>query len=92
MPTSWHEPFGLVAIEAMATGTPVISLNNGSLKEIILDKKTGFLVENFKGIIDAVSLIPSLNRADCRTIVEEKFNLKIVAQNYLDIYNQIIKN
>lgn len=92
MPTSWHEPFGLVAIESMSTGTPVIALDNGSMKEIIVDQKTGFLVKTQNDLTTAVGKIPLIERAACRKLVEEKFSLEVTAENYLRVYDRVLKS
>lgn len=90
MPTKWHEPFGLVAIEAMSTGTPVVALNNGSMKEIVLDGQTGFLADSAEDLIKKVKLVSTLNRKLCRQHVVEKFSLERVAKNYLTVYRKIL--
>lgn len=71
-PTKWEEPFGLVLIEALACGTPVVAYNRGSVPDIIEDGKTGFIVNSLPEMIQAVSRINMINRSNCRKVAEEK--------------------
>lgn len=89
-PITWPEPFGLVMIEAMACGCPVIAINKGSVSEIIQNKRTGFVVEDVNEMIDAVAKIRTINRAYCRKYVLEKFNSKRMTQEYEKIYQTIL--
>ncbi|MEK7532972.1 MAG: glycosyltransferase family 4 protein, partial [Patescibacteria group bacterium] len=76
-PISWHEPFGLVMVESMACGTPVIAYNIGSVPEIVRDGLTGFVIdqsEGVHGLVDAVKRIGNINRGTCRTYAEEHFH------------------
>lgn len=90
-PIQWEEPFGLVMIEAMACGTPVIAFNRGAVPEIIKNGKTGFIVKNEKEMISAVKKVDRIKRQDCRKLVEEKFSLKKMIDRYEKIYCKIIK-
>jgi glycosyltransferase involved in cell wall biosynthesis len=87
-PIKWEEPFGLVMIEAMACGTPVISYSNGAVKEIIENNKTGFVVRNVKEMISAINKIETIDREKCRQSVESRFSL----EKMIDGYESIIKN
>lgn len=89
-PIKWLEPFGLVMIEAMACGTPVIAYENGSVPEIIDHGKTGFIVENEEQAIKAVQHISLIERRECRRIFEERFNSNRMAEEYLQIYQNMI--
>ncbi len=93
-PLRWEEPFGLVIIEAMACGTPVIGFNRGSLPEIIKDKKTGFIVKNVPEMIKAVKKIDQIDRKECRKWVEQNFTIEKMVDRYerilLRIANQKI--
>lgn len=89
-PIQWHEPFGLVMIEALATGTPVISTPMGAAPEIIQHDKTGFLgeVHQLAGLVDAAT---KLSRADCRRAVEGYFSAGRMAAEHLELYARVIE-
>jgi glycosyltransferase involved in cell wall biosynthesis len=89
MPIDWPEPFGLVMIEAMACGTPVIAYNHGSVPEIIDDGVTGFIVEDEMSAIAAVRRLPSISRAGVRATFEERFTARRMAEDYLSIYRSL---
>ena len=90
-PIQWEEPFGLVMIEAMATGTPVVVTNKGSAPELVVDGETGFIVENsIDHFVEAVEKIKDINRAQCRTWVVKNFTEEEMTDNYLKIYNKLI--
>ncbi|MBX7157440.1 MAG: glycosyltransferase family 4 protein [Verrucomicrobiae bacterium] len=89
-PIDWPEPFGLVMIEAMACGTPVIACRNGSVPEIMEEGKTGFIVKTLAEAVEAVKKIPTLSRKRCREVFEEKFTSNHMAINYLKIYHSLI--
>jgi glycosyltransferase involved in cell wall biosynthesis len=88
-PIDWPEPFGLVMIEAMACGTPVIAFNRGSVSEIIEDGLTGFVVEDINGAIGAVDRLGHLSRAKVRRRFEERFTSRRMAQDYLSVYRSL---
>ncbi len=90
-PLQWDEPFGLTNIEAMACGTPVITAKRGSLPEIIVDGKTGFLCKNEKAMIHAIESIGTIDRLECRHHVEEHFAAQRMAQTYARLYRDIIR-
>ncbi len=92
MPIEWPEPFGLVMIEAMACGTPVIAFNRGSVPEIVEDGLTGFIVEDERGAVEAVRRLPHLSRRRVRTRFEERFTARRMATDYVDIYRGLIAN
>jgi glycosyltransferase involved in cell wall biosynthesis len=83
VPIDWPEPFGLVMIEAMACGTPVIAFNRGSVPEVIDDGVTGFIVEDINGAIGAVDRLGHLSREKIRRRFEERFTARRMAQDYL---------
>lgn len=91
-PITWNEPFGLVMVEAMACGTPVIAYDYGSVREIIEDKKTGFIVKNLDQAIKSFKKIGKIKRSDCRALVEKKFTKEKMADNYEKTYYQLIKS
>ena len=90
-PISFDEPFGMSVAEAMMCGTPVIAYNRGSMPEIIVDNKTGFLVNNIKGAVDAVFKVKSINRKDCRGWAISAFSKEKMVKGYLEVYHQIIR-
>ncbi len=85
-PIRWHEPFGIVMVEAMACGTPVIAFNKGSVPEVIEDKKTGFIVETEKEMINAVKKIDSIDRKYCHQYAISKFSVEKMTNDYLEAY------
>lgn len=91
-PIQWEEPFGMVMAESMACGTPVISFNRGAAPELIIDQKTGFLVNSIGEMIDAMKKVSQLNRKDCRHHVEQNFNLEKMTLGYEQIFKQEIEN
>jgi glycosyltransferase involved in cell wall biosynthesis len=89
-PIDWPEPFGLVMIEALACGTPVIAWRNGSVPEILENGKTGFVVETIAEAVEAVGRIESLDRLVCRQAFEERFDSARMARNYVRVYERLI--
>lgn len=90
-PISFEEPFGLSVAEAMMCGTPVIAFTRGSMKELIVDGKTGFLVNNVEEAVVAVSKITSIKRCECRTHAMNKFSSEVMAKDYINCYEEIIR-
>ncbi len=86
----FFEAFGMSLVEAQACGTPVISYDNGSPREVINSSKTGFVVSNFNEALEAVEEIKKIKRLDCRKWVEDNFSDKLMALNYEKLYNKII--
>jgi glycosyltransferase involved in cell wall biosynthesis len=89
-PIDWPEPFGMVMIEAMACGTPVIAWPNGSVPEIIEDGVNGFVVESIESAVDAVRRLSEIDRRTCRSVFEQRFSAQRMAQGYVDIYERLI--
>jgi glycosyltransferase involved in cell wall biosynthesis len=89
-PISFEEPFGLSVAEAMLCGTPVIAFNRGSMKELIIDKQTGFLVSDTNEAIAALDKVEHISRADCRKHAMEKFSSQPMALHYIKLYEQIL--
>ncbi len=90
-PINFDEPFGLSVIEAMACGTPVIAMNRGSMPELIIDKKTGFLVHSVVEAVAAVEQLSTISRSECRNHVEKKFTVERMVKNYIDVYRKILE-
>src|ERR1700751_3761399 len=90
VPIDWPEPFGLVMIEAMACGTPVIAFNRGSAPEVIDDGVTGFVVEDINGAIGAVDRLGHFSRGRGRRRVGERFTARRMAQDYLSVYRSLM--
>lgn len=88
-PIKWEEPFGLVFIEAMACGTPVIAFNRGAAPEIIRDGKTGFIVQTLPELVRAIKKIPTLSRQACRDHVLKRFSYEHMIEQYLHIYEAV---
>lgn len=90
-PISFDEPFGMSVAEAMMCGTPVIAYNRGSMAELILDKKTGFLVNTIEGAVNAVFKVKNINRKDCRQWAESAFSSDKMVEGYLEVYTSILR-
>jgi glycosyltransferase involved in cell wall biosynthesis len=88
---NWEEPFGIVTIEAMACGTPVIAFEQGSVPEVIENGKSGFVVQTEEQAIEAVKQIPLLNRKTVRECFEKRFTSRRMATNYLEVYQRLQK-
>jgi glycosyltransferase involved in cell wall biosynthesis len=88
-PIDWPEPFGLVVIEAMACGTPVVARQCGSVPELIEAGRTGFVVDTFDELVDAVKRVPTLDRAACRRHVEARFSVSRMVDDYESVYRQL---
>ncbi len=88
-PIDWREPFGLVMIEALACGTPVIAWRHGSVSEVLEDGVTGFIVEELEDAVAAVAKLGSLSRRRCRSAFEERFSARRMAREYLTLYQRI---
>jgi glycosyltransferase involved in cell wall biosynthesis len=91
-PTLCEEPFGLVTIEALASGTPVISSENGAMPEIIKNGLNGFRCTDYKDYKIAINSISIIDPKVCRKTVKEKFNYLIMAQNYIEQYKAVLSN
>jgi glycosyltransferase involved in cell wall biosynthesis len=89
-PIDWPEPFGLVMIEAMACGTPVIALGRGSVPEVVEDATSGFIVDDVEQAVAAVRRIPDLDRATVRAVFERRFTAARMAEDYVGIYDRLV--
>jgi glycosyltransferase involved in cell wall biosynthesis len=91
-PLAWPEPFGLVLIEAMACGTPVIAFNLGAVPELVEDGVTGFVVDNVDGAVAAASRLSQLSRPAIRRRFEERFTARRMAEEYVGVYRSLIEH
>jgi glycosyltransferase involved in cell wall biosynthesis len=89
LPLNWPEPFGVVMIEALACGTPIIAFRRGSVPEIIQDGVTGFVVENAEAAVAALRKVPALNRRRCRKAFEARFTAARMCREYLTVYEAL---
>jgi glycosyltransferase involved in cell wall biosynthesis len=89
-PYDWPEPFGLVLIEALASGTPVLAYRRGSIPEIIDDFSTGFICEGLDAMTTAIKGISEIDRQQCRRSFEERFTVERMVQDYLRVYEHAI--
>jgi len=86
MPIEWDEPFGIVMIEALACGTPVIGYGRGSVPEVIADGVTGFIVDGEEGAAAAVARLGHIDRSVCRSEVERRFAAEVIVNDYCRVY------
>jgi glycosyltransferase involved in cell wall biosynthesis len=91
-PYDWPEPFGLVLIEALACGTPVLAYRRGSIPEVIEDGITGFVCENLSEMVAAVKRLEDIDRRRCRASFEERFTADRMARDYVALYERIIED
>jgi len=89
-PINFNEPFGLSVVEAMACGTPVIAFNKGSMPEVINNGQTGFLVNSVEEAVEALKQVKQIDRLKCRKLVEEKFSVERMVDDYIKVYEKII--
>ena len=90
-PIDWPEPFGLVMIEALACGTPVLAFRGGSVDEVIDDGVTGFIVEHIEQAIEAAIRIHTIDRSACRRAFEQRFTAERMASRYLRLYHAALR-
>jgi glycosyltransferase involved in cell wall biosynthesis len=90
MPIRWPEPFGLVMVEALACGTPVIAFPEGSAPEVVEDGRTGFVVEDEHAMAAAVARLDEIDPHECRRSCEERFSVPAVVAGYEDVYRAAV--
>jgi glycosyltransferase involved in cell wall biosynthesis len=91
-PVNWPEPFGLVMIEALACGTPVVARPCGSVPEVLRDGVTGFLGSSLDELVEAVNRISTIPRQQCRAEFEARYTASVMAANYERVYYQLIND
>jgi len=91
-PIAFDEPFGLSVVEAMASGTPVIAFDRGSMPELIQSGKSGFLVKTVAEAVEAVARIDAIDRAYCRRHVEKHFTVERMIREYTHVYETILQD
>jgi glycosyltransferase involved in cell wall biosynthesis len=91
-PIDWPEPFGLTMIEAMACGTPTIAFNCGSVKEVMEEGLSGFIVDDMDQAVAAVEKISTIERTACRNVFEKRFTSTHMAEKYVDLYQSMVTN
>jgi glycosyltransferase involved in cell wall biosynthesis len=89
-PICWEEPFGMVMIEALACGTPVVALGRGSVPEIIRDGKTGIVCGEPDDLPDALHRVQEIEPADCRADALNRFDVSRMSSDYFDLYHLIV--
>jgi glycosyltransferase involved in cell wall biosynthesis len=89
-PIDWSEPFGLVMIESMACGTPVIAFRRGSVPEVMTDGVTGFIVDSVDEAVEAVKRVETLSRQACRQVFESRFDSARMTRDYLQVYKRLV--
>jgi glycosyltransferase involved in cell wall biosynthesis len=90
-PIDWVEPFGIVMIEAMACGTPVVAFRRGSVPEVVDDNVTGFIVESIDDALRALEKIEHFDHSRCRSVFEKRFSAARMAADYVKIYEGLMK-
>ena len=87
-PIDWREPFGLVMIEAMACGTPVVAFRQGAVPEVLDDGVTGFIVDGLEEAVKAVERVSTLSRKQCRQVFDRRFAVSRMAKDYVTLYQR----
>jgi glycosyltransferase involved in cell wall biosynthesis len=89
-PIAWDEPFGMVMIESLATGTPVVTTPRGSAPEIVTDGVTGFVRRSTPSLADALLDSQSLNRMECRAVTQGHFSARRMAAEYVEVFARAV--
>jgi glycosyltransferase involved in cell wall biosynthesis len=89
-PIRWNEPFGMVMIEALACGTPVLAFPEGAAPEVVDDGRTGFLCEDEASMVDAIGRLGEINRTDCRLAVEGYFSTDRMVAQHIELFESMV--
>jgi len=89
-PIEWEEPFGIVMVESLVCGTPVLAHPRGAVPEVITDGVDGFVCRDVEALCAAVGRIKEISRKQCRATVEKRFSDKVIAGQYLDLYRRVL--
>jgi glycosyltransferase involved in cell wall biosynthesis len=89
-PIDWPEPFGMVVIEALACGTPVVAWRHGSVPELLEHGRTGWIVDSIEGAVDGLASIDEIDRRQCRAVFERRFTADLMARAYVAIYEKLL--
>jgi glycosyltransferase involved in cell wall biosynthesis len=89
-PIRWNEPFGMVMIEAMACGTPVLAFPEGAAPEVVDHGRTGFLCDDEAAMVDAIGRLDQLRRSDCRLAVEGYFSTERMVAEHIELFESMI--
>lgn len=92
MPDRWEEPFGLVVLEAAASGTPVVAMRKGAIPELVVDGVTGYLVDSVQAMAEAVRRVGSLTPSRCRAHASANFNVERMVEGYLGLYEWVMRD
>jgi glycosyltransferase involved in cell wall biosynthesis len=90
-PIRWNEPFGMVMLEAMACGTPVLAFREGAAPEVVDDGTTGYLCDDEDAMVEALGRLDDLRRQDCRAAVEGYFSTERMVAEHLELYEELTK-
>lgn len=90
MPLRWDEPFGLVVVESLAAGTPVIAWRRGAMPEIVAHERTGFLVDDVAGAVTAIGRLDEISRLECHRSAQQRFSAETMAAGYMRVYEELL--
>jgi glycosyltransferase involved in cell wall biosynthesis len=90
MPIQWEEPFGLVMVEALASGTPVVALNRGAVPEVVDDGVTGYVCDSVDAMIEAIGRLDEIDAAACRRQAQIRFDASVTVEGYERVYRSIL--
>jgi len=89
-PIHWDEPFGMVVIEAMAAGAPVLAYGRGAMPELIENGETGYLVQSEEEMVDRIERVQTLDRGRCRAWIQERFSVEKMIDGYERLYQGVL--